>query len=171
MSDISLHDAIRRFRNKLPDVIDGHHNGQAGMFAVIAGRSDCTEAPFFTSIYAFCAVDELVYIFAHPGTALILKTYSPDLFVQTVLKYASLNLNDFLDRYDAITLGPGLGRKFDATDAVLAATDRLDVCVISDVDALWHVTKNAECNGKVVDACRNHNAPIVLMPNLVELRV
>ncbi|KAL6767531.1 hypothetical protein ACKKBF_B35600 [Auxenochlorella protothecoides x Auxenochlorella symbiontica] len=170
----------------IPKLSEDRHKGQAGKIAVIGGCREYTGAPFFSAISALRVGSDIAHVFCTQGAATVIKGYSPELIVHPylpagedrddteklskeaedeVVERAIRAITPWLPKFDAVVVGPGLGRD----DLVLRTASRVlqevverGIPLVVDADGLWMVNSApALVKGK-------HGA-IVLTPNVVEL--
>ncbi|KAL8162214.1 hypothetical protein V2J09_013703, partial [Rumex salicifolius] len=118
-------DAIGILRAITPNLDPTKHKGQAGKIAVIGGCREYTGAPYFSAISALKLGADLSHVFCTRDAAPIIKSYSPELIVHPILEesysvrdeekrsVSEKVLNEFdkwMERFDCIVIGPGLGR-------------------------------------------------------------
>ncbi|CAK1547277.1 unnamed protein product [Leptosia nina] len=155
-------DFMNLTKSVIPDLC-GKHKGEAGKIAVVGGSSDYTGAPYFTAITALKVGADLAYVITPSATALVIKSYSPDLIV---IPYSpSLDLIGILKKVHIVIIGPGLGRE---PNAMKLFYDIVGMCrilkkpMVIDADGLFAVYKNATI-------LKDYPGPgVVLTPNHVE---
>ena len=102
----------------VPPLHPARYKGQAGRVAIIGGCAEYTGAPFFAAMAALRTGADLAHVFCTPGAAPVIKSYAPDLIVHPALQdgpggdaTASLAaIAPWLPRFDAVIVGPGLGK-------------------------------------------------------------
>ncbi|EFN55939.1 hypothetical protein CHLNCDRAFT_57702 [Chlorella variabilis] len=121
---------------------------------------------------------DLSHVFCTEGAATVIKGYSPELIVHPYLpdgrgsqepgpqvREAVAAIEPWLDRFDAVLVGPGLGRDplilFTVAE-VMRAVRRRGVPMVVDADGLWLVNQDPS----LVAGYRN----AVLTPNKVEFQ-
>ena len=120
------------------------HKGDFGRLLVIGGSETYSGAPALTGMGAYAMGVDIVYVAAPETAASIIAGFSPSLITLklkgTRLKTKNLgNLFPFLDKVDAVAIGPGLGvhgETMDAVDAVLNEIEERRLPVLLDADAL-----------------------------------
>jgi len=120
------------------------HKGDFGRLLVIGGSETYSGAPALTGMGAYATGVDIVYVAAPEATASIIAGFSPSLITVklkgTRLKPKNLgDLSPFLDKVDAVAIGPGLGvhgETMDAVDAILNEIEERDLPVLLDADAL-----------------------------------
>eukprot|EP00850_Spirogloea_muscicola_P016578 SM000135S27022 [mRNA] locus=s135:244987:246514:- [translate_table: standard] len=141
----------------MPELGSGAHKGQSGKVAVVGGCREYTGAPYFAALSALKLGADLSHVFCAAAAAPVIKAYSPELIVHPVLRESHdadagggggggggdrgavvdrvvADVAAWLPRFDAVVVGPGLGR---------------DPLVL-------------ECVAKVVEAAREARIPLVL---------
>lgn len=103
----------------------------------------------------------MVYVLTSPSSAPIIKSYSPELIV-----YPNLHLNrhyEILQRADVVVIGPGLGKSFQAIQAVKTVIKQCKVMkkpLVIDSDGLYAIS---------IDRTEFINYPgAILTPNYLE---
>ncbi|KAK6930013.1 ATP/ADP-dependent (S)-NAD(P)H-hydrate dehydratase [Dillenia turbinata] len=118
-------DAENILRTITPKLDLSRHKGQAGKIAVVGGCHEYTGAPYFAAISALKIGADLSHVFCTKEAATVIKTYSPELIVHPVLE-ESYSVRDedrksvlakvlaevdkWMERFDCLVIGPGLGR-------------------------------------------------------------
>lgn len=156
----------------VPKLTHGKYKGQAGKIAVIGGCREYTGAPYFSAISALRVGADLSHVFCTEGAATVIKSYSPELIVhpylpETIdqLPNASASIIQWIDKFDALVIGPGLGRE----DAILSCVADViknarekDIPMIIDADGLWLINKSPE----LIQGYKR----AILTPNAAEFR-
>ncbi|KAL5182434.1 ATP-dependent (S)-NAD(P)H-hydrate dehydratase [Glycine soja] len=138
------------------------HKGQAGNIAVIGGCREYTGAPYFAAISALKIGADLSHVFCTKDAAPVIKSYSPELIVHPVLE-ESYNVGEehkssiaskvlaevdkWLERFDCLVVGPGLGRDpflLDCVSEIMRHARRSNIPIVIDGDGLFLVTNNLE---------------------------
>ncbi|MHA1206774.1 MAG: NAD(P)H-hydrate epimerase, partial [Candidatus Hodarchaeales archaeon] len=95
--------------------------GDKGKILIIGGNEIYSGAPALAALGALQAGSDLVKILAPKYNATAIRSYSPELIVQDYssphLTKKSLEL-DLFNHYDAVLIGPGLGRNSETKEAV-----------------------------------------------------
>jgi NAD(P)H-hydrate epimerase len=119
------------------------HKGTAGHILVVGGSFGLTGAPHLAALAGLRSGAGLATVACPAGLADAIKGGSPDLMTLPLgtgvdwSRDMATALKDELDRFDAVILGPGLGR---APEAMTFALDLLDICelpMVLDADALF----------------------------------
>ncbi|KAJ4766604.1 ATP-dependent (S)-NAD(P)H-hydrate dehydratase [Rhynchospora pubera] len=166
---------------KITPVLDRtRHKGQAGRIAVIGGCREYTGAPYFTAISALKIGADLSHVFCTKDAATVIKSYSPELIVhpileesysvrederETVSSYILAEVRKWLERFDCIVVGPGLGRDpflLNCVSDIMRHARQLSIPIVIDADGLYLVTNN-------IDLVRG-NSLAVLTPNVMEYK-
>ncbi|CAH9099560.1 unnamed protein product [Cuscuta europaea] len=135
-------DAISVLRSITPNLDSTKHKGQAGKIAVVGGCREYTGAPYFAAISALKIGADLSHVFCTKGAAPVIKSYSPELIVHPILEESysirdedksSISANviaevdKWMDRFDCLVVGPGLGRDPFVLDGLFLVTQCLDL--------------------------------------------
>ncbi|KAI3976307.1 hypothetical protein MKX01_021849 [Papaver californicum] len=149
-------------RRITPTLDPNRHKGQAGKVAVIGGCREYTGAPYFAAISALKIGADLSHVFCTKDAAPIIKSYSPELIVHPILE-ESYSIRDeerrsilskvlaevakWMERFDCIVVGPGLGRDpflLDCVSEIMKLARRSNVPIVVDGDGLFLVTNNLD---------------------------
>ncbi|MCW3991227.1 MAG: NAD(P)H-hydrate dehydratase [Candidatus Bathyarchaeota archaeon] len=120
------------------------HKGDFGRLLVIGGSETYSGAPALTAMGAYATGVDIVYVAAPETAASIIAGFSPSMITVKMKgsRLAPKNLGDlspFLDRVDAVAMGPGLGLHKDTVEAVNAILGEIEdkgLPVLLDADAL-----------------------------------
>nr|GEV06764.1 ATP-dependent (S)-NAD(P)H-hydrate dehydratase [Tanacetum cinerariifolium] len=126
--------------------------------AVVGGCREYTGAPYFSAISALKIGADLSHVICSKDAAPVIKTYSPELIVHPLLE-ESYNVRDedkqsistrvlaevdkWLERFDCLVIGPGLGRDpflLDCVSEIMKHARRSNVPMVIDGDGLFLVT-------------------------------
>ncbi|KAL5720334.1 ATP-dependent NAD(P)H-hydrate dehydratase [Ranunculus cassubicifolius] len=173
-------DAESIIRRITPILDPNRHKGQAGKVAVIGGCREYTGAPYFAAISALKLGADLSHVFCTRDAATVIKSYSPELIVHPVLE-ESYNVRDdekgsvsckvlsevakWMERFDCIIVGPGLGRDpflLDCVGEIVKLARQSNVPIVVDGDGLFLVTNS-------IDLIRGYPLA-VLTPNVNEYK-
>ena len=120
------------------------HKGDFGRLLVVGGSETYSGAPALTAMGAYATGVDLVYVAAPETAAPIIAGFSPSL-ITVKLKGGHLKprgirqLGPFLDRADAVAMGPGLGlheETVEAMDILLNLVEEHGLPLLLDADAL-----------------------------------
>jgi NAD(P)H-hydrate epimerase len=120
------------------------HKGDHGSLLVIGGSETYSGAPALASLSAYSTGVDLVYVATPESISDIVAGFSPSL-ITLKLKGSRLNVKNaqsiisFLDKINAVVIGPGLGLHPDTQNAVLEIIENLEkrkITVLIDADAL-----------------------------------
>ncbi|XP_039120384.1 ATP-dependent (S)-NAD(P)H-hydrate dehydratase [Dioscorea cayenensis subsp. rotundata] len=155
-------DAEHVIRKITPLLDPIRHKGQAGKVAIIGGCREYTGAPYFAAISALKIGADLSHVFCTKDAAAVIKSYSPELIVHPVLE-ESYNIRDdekesvsakvlaevvkWMERFDCLVVGPGLGRDpflLDCVSSILRHARQSNVPMVIDGDGLFLVTNNLD---------------------------
>ncbi|RLI31205.1 bifunctional ADP-dependent NAD(P)H-hydrate dehydratase/NAD(P)H-hydrate epimerase [Candidatus Bathyarchaeota archaeon] len=120
------------------------HKGECGRVLVVGGSDLYSGAPALTALAAYRAGVDLVYVAAPEPAAHSIAEFSPSLitlklrgdFLSPSNQWA---VRPFLERVDAVAIGPGLGRReetFEAVKMLLEAVEEARLPVLLDADAI-----------------------------------
>ncbi|GJN06788.1 hypothetical protein PR202_ga24549 [Eleusine coracana subsp. coracana] len=131
-------DAEAVVRRITPPLDRARHKGQAGKIAVIGGCREYTGAPYFAAISALKIGADLSHVFCTKDAATVIKSYSPELIVHPILEESYSVRDDergsvsskilievakWMERFDCIVVGPGLGRDSFLLDGLFLVTN------------------------------------------------
>ncbi|KVH93570.1 YjeF C-terminal domain, carbohydrate kinase-related protein, partial [Cynara cardunculus var. scolymus] len=151
-------DALSILRSICPTVGADKHKGQAGKIAVIGGCREYTGAPYFSAISALKIGADLSHVFCTKDAAPVIKSYSPELIVHPLLEESysvrdeditsSLNkvlteVDKWMERFDCLVIGPGLGRDpflLDCVTDIMKNARQNNIPMVIDGDGLFLVT-------------------------------
>ncbi|KAJ3671497.1 hypothetical protein LUZ60_007576 [Juncus effusus] len=173
-------DAVGIVRRITPSLDPSRYKGQAGKIAVIGGCREYTGAPYFAAISALKIGADLSHVFCTKDAATVIKSYSPELIVHPLLEESYsvreeeremiqskilTEVNKWIERFDCIVVGPGLGRDaflLDCVSGIMRLARQSNIPTVIDADGLFLVTNN-------VDLIKgNYNA--ILTPNKMEYK-
>jgi ATP-dependent NAD(P)H-hydrate dehydratase len=162
---LKLQHILPALQHVVPVLAPDRHKGQAGKVAVIGGCREYTGAPYFSAISALKMGADLAHVFCTAGAATVIKSYSPEIIVHPVLheSYDTGELGDkervdvkdkvmgevskWLERFDCIVIGPGLGRDsllLDCVAEIIVKAKSLNIPLVLDGDGLFLITKEPE---------------------------
>ncbi|KAK5840978.1 ATP-dependent (S)-NAD (P)H-hydrate dehydratase [Gossypium arboreum] len=148
-----------------PSLDPTRHKGQAGKIAVVGGCREYTGAPYFAAISALKIGADLSHVFCTEGAATVIKSYSPELIVHPILEesYNISGVNDegkrdiskkilsefdkWMERFDCLVVGPGLGRDpflLECVSKIMTRARQSNVPIVVDGDGLFLVTNSIE---------------------------
>jgi len=161
----NLQEILPALQNVVPVLAPGRHKGQAGKVAVIGGCREYTGAPYFAAISALKMGADLAHVFCTSGAATVIKSYSPELIVHPIL-HESYDVGDlgeqekgelkdkvladvgkWLERFDCIVIGPGLGRDpllLECVAEVIKEAKSKSIPLVIDGDGLFLITNQPE---------------------------
>ncbi|XP_047091634.1 ATP-dependent (S)-NAD(P)H-hydrate dehydratase-like isoform X2 [Lolium rigidum] len=173
-------DAEAVVRRITPPLDRARHKGQAGKIAVIGGCREYTGAPYFAAISALKVGADLSHVFCTKDAATVIKSYSPELIVHPILEESYSVREDeresvsssiltevtkWMERFDCIVVGPGLGRDsflMDCVSNIMRHARQANIPTVVDGDGLFLITNNI---GLVED-----NPLAILTPNVYEYK-
>ncbi|KAL4420236.1 hypothetical protein ABPG77_011060 [Micractinium sp. CCAP 211/92] len=189
MAAPSKQELLRQVARLVPDLAPDKYKGQAGKIAVVGGCREYTGAPFFASMAALKIGADLSHVFCTDGAATVIKGYSPELIVHPYLpdswqaaqdghgaqqdeeraqkrrEEAVAAVDAWLDRFDAVLVGPGLGRDpltLATVAEIMRGVRRRSLPMVVDADGLWLVNQDPSLVQGYANA--------VLTPNKVEFQ-
>ncbi|KAF2910485.1 ATP-dependent (S)-NAD(P)H-hydrate dehydratase [Oryza sativa Japonica Group] len=173
-------DAEAVVRRITPPLDRARHKGQAGKIAVIGGCREYTGAPYFAAISALKVGADLSHVFCTRDAATVIKSYSPELIVHPILE-ESYSVSDgeresvssriltevakWMERFDCIVVGPGLGRDsflLDCVSNIMRHARQANIPTVVDGDGLFLITNNLS----LVEG----NLLAILTPNVYEYK-
>ncbi|KAL5204354.1 hypothetical protein ABZP36_009225 [Zizania latifolia] len=173
-------DAEAVVRRITPPLDPAQHKGQAGKIAVIGGCREYTGAPYFAAISALKIGADLSHVFCTRDAATVIKSYSPELIVHPILE-ESYSVSDgeretisskilievakWMERFDCIVVGPGLGRDsflLDCVSNIIRHARKANIPTVVDGDGLFLITNNL--------SLVEHNSLAILTPNVYEYK-
>lgn len=183
----SKQELMQHVARLVPDLGPDKYKGQAGKIAVVGGCREYTGAPFFASMAALKIGADLSHVFCTDGAATVIKGYSPELIVHPYLpdswqaaqqgqqqegrqsqrrrEEAVAAVDAWLDRFDAVLVGPGLGRDpltLATVAEIMRGVRRRSLPMVVDADGLWLVNQDPSLVQGYANA--------VLTPNKVEFQ-
>ncbi|WOL11234.1 ATP-dependent (S)-NAD(P)H-hydrate dehydratase [Canna indica] len=174
-SEADAKSIIRRITPALDPI---RYKGQSGKIAVIGGCREYKGAPYFAAISALKVGADLSHVFCTKDAATVIKSYSLELIVHPVLEEsysvrddekASVSakvlseVGNWMERFDCIVVGPGLGRDpflMDCVSDILRRARQASIPTVIDGDGLFLVTNNLDLV--------SGNSLAVLTPNVNE---
>lgn len=163
--------------------LDGRsYKGQSGRIGLLGGSVDFAGAPYYAGMAALRVGAELLYLCTAEEATGPIKSYSPELMVSEVYRWAKISDDDpgvvleeqnrmvakmeaLLPRFHALVIGCGLGRDMrvlNATARVIEMAKERRLPLVLDADALWLVERQPEVVAGYEQA--------VLTPNAAEFR-
>jgi len=120
------------------------HKGDFGRVLVVGGSETYSGAPALTALGAYATGVDIVYVAAPEAVASIISGFSPSIITVKLKgkRLAPRNLEEispFLERVDAVAMGPGLGlhdETAEASNTLLAQVEEKGLPVLLDADAL-----------------------------------
>jgi len=145
------------------------HKGDHGSLLVVGGSETYSGAPALTAMGAYAVGVDLVYVAAPETAASIIAGFSPSL-ITVKLKGKRLTpknldqLPPFLERVDAVALGPGLGVDDETVEAACTLIDWVEerrLPLLLDADALKGFAERRRMLG----------TPVVFTPHAGEFKI
>ncbi|VFQ60173.1 unnamed protein product [Cuscuta campestris] len=173
-------DSVSVLRSITPNLIYTKHKGQAGKIAVVGGCREYTGAPYFAAISALKIGADLSHVFCTKDAGSVIKSYSPELIVHPVLEESycirdedrssvsakvMAEVDKWMDRFDCLVVGPGLGRDpflLECVSNIIRHARKCNLPMVIDGDGLFLVT---QC----LDLVRGYPLA-VLTPNVNEYK-
>ncbi|DBB02509.1 hypothetical protein WJX82_002911 [Trebouxia sp. C0006] len=160
-------EALGKFSYEVvPQLSSELSKGMSGKVATIGGCREYTGAPYFASITCLRVGADLSHCFCTSGAATVIKSYSPELIVhpylpdstdydddlaedkkQKIFDKSLGAIKHWLERFDTIIIGPGLGRDEMVHHVVIEAIKWMrenNKHMVLDADGLYIVTKNLD---------------------------
>jgi len=158
---------IRSMKKLIPPLNYSSHKGQSGRIAVIGGSEEFTGAPYFAAISALKVGADLIHVFCSKSASPVIKSYSPELIVHPLLDESNglIEMLKWLERMNAVVIGPGLGRlpeTFDVVTKIISYLRENEIPVVIDADGLFLISKQPDIIKGYTKA--------VLTPNVVEFK-
>jgi len=135
----------------LPKLDDAMHKGTAGKLLIAGGSPGLTGAPVLAALGALRAGAGLVTVACPQGIEVALKTGHPDIMtlpLDTGQKWTSDMAREIAERitqFDALVVGPGMGRGADAADFLSSLATALGTRAAGDgpsADAAGHAGRS-----------------------------
>lgn len=181
-------------KKTIPSLTSKSHKGSSGRISVLGGSEKYTGAPFYASMSALRTGADLATIYCASEASVPIKTYSPELMVESVYdanimnsklqtheKNQNVHIQEMvekvlsgIDRTHALIIGPGLGREPNvmmATAEVIKEAKRKGISMILDADALYLIS--LEEYRHVISELSSPSpskSVVVLTPNVVEYK-
>ncbi|CAL5395508.1 unnamed protein product [Camellia sinensis] len=149
------------------DIKNGFSTQDEWKIAVIGGCREYTGAPYFSAISALKIGADLSHVFCTKDAAPVIKSYSPELIVHPILEesysgadlvevtfrddedkrstsdYVLAEVVTWMERFDCLVVGPGLGRDpflLDCVSNIMKHARQSNVPIVIDGDGLFLVT-------------------------------
>lgn len=184
-------------KKTIPSLTSTSHKGSSGRISVLGGSEKYTGAPYYASMSALRTGADLATIYCASEASVPIKTYSPELMVESVYEANYMNskvqkgdseknhhvliqqmvekvLSGVLDRTHVLIIGPGLGREANvmmATAEIIKEAKRKGISMVLDADALYLISLQ-----EYRDVISELSSPspsgsvVVLTPNVVEYK-
>ncbi|MBG0789320.1 MAG: NAD(P)H-hydrate dehydratase [Desulfovibrionaceae bacterium] len=152
----------------IPAPAPSMHKGKAGHLLILGGSEGLTGAPHLAAMGALRAGAGLVTAACPGGLADSVKSGSPDIMtlpLGTGTQWSPSMMEELmphLSRFDAVVVGPGMGRSSNTPVLVLSVVAEQAIPMVLDADALYGLARFP----KVVDELREH---AVLTPHPGEM--
>lgn len=161
MGNSKLDQTVLALRAVVPALSLSRHKGQAGKIAVIGGCREYTGAPYFSAISALKVGADLSHVFCTLGAATVIKSYSPELIVHPILEESYnvkgeeyevitkvlAEVDKWLERFDCLVIGPGLGRDpflLKCVAEIIRRARHNQIPLVIDGDGLFIITNDPE---------------------------
>ncbi|KAH7291212.1 hypothetical protein KP509_29G006600 [Ceratopteris richardii] len=161
MASLKLDLILPALRAIVPALSASRHKGQAGKVGVIGGCREYTGAPYFSAISALKVGADLSHVFCTQGAGTVIKSYSPELIVHPILEESYemkkekkevldkvlSEMRKWLDRFDCLVVGPGLGRDpflLDCVSEIIQEAKQKEIPLVIDGDGLFLITNSPE---------------------------
>lgn len=136
----------------------GMHKGSSGHVLIIGGSSGLAGAPMLAALAAMRAGAGLATIACPAGIAPEAKASRPEIMLLPLGAGAQWtadlmdDLTPALARFDAVVVGPGLGRDMGAADFLRAYLDASKLPTVFDADALNHLASKKDLLKKIKES-------------------
>ncbi|NDV20512.1 NAD(P)H-hydrate dehydratase [Pseudodesulfovibrio sp. JC047] len=147
---VDHHLITREIMHLIPHVSPTMHKGKAGHVLILGGSAGLTGAPHLAGLGALRSGAGLVTIGCPGGVADAIKAGSPDIMTLPLGEgstwkpsLAHLVLNE-LSRFDAVILGPGIGRDTETQAFIAAFIRECTQPIILDADALFALAQSMD---------------------------
>ena len=112
MVEANIDRFIFLMRQLLPTYQRHHYKGLTGKVAVIGGSKTYSGAPYFAAMAALRTGSDLSFVYCHEDAALAIKSYSPEIIVNSVWSKMAKEeqIRPVFQVAKSIVVGPGLGR-------------------------------------------------------------
>jgi NAD(P)H-hydrate epimerase len=118
--------------------------GDFGKLLVIGGNKEYTGAPALSAMAALKTGVDIVSVAAPKRAADIIAGFSPDLITHTAEINQVKDLLAYSKQFDAVVIGPGLGRNPDSKKAAAEFIKKCSLPIVIDGDAIHAVADNKE---------------------------
>ncbi|MDI6723349.1 MAG: NAD(P)H-hydrate dehydratase [Methanobacterium sp.] len=117
------------------------HKGNNGTVLVVGGSQDYSGAPTLAALSAFKSGVDLVYVASPKSVAPTIRSYSPDLIVNTlsnefIVEDDVEKILELSERADSIVIGCGMGRDEETASALNELVEEIKKPMLFDADAL-----------------------------------
>lgn len=142
------------------------HKGNNGTVLVVGGSRDYSGAPALAALSAFKSGVDLVYIASPRSVASTIRSYSPDLIVNTlsnelIVEEDVEKILELSNRADSVVIGCGIGRDEETASALNEVVMDIKKPMLFDADAL----KLLE-----IDLLKKINSDVVVTPHSAEFK-
>jgi len=133
--------------HSLPAPTPAMHKGKGGHVLILGGSEGLTGAPHLAAMGALRAGAGLVTVACPGGLADSVKAGSPDVMtlpLETGTRWSpsmTERLLPHLERFDAVVVGPGMGRSSDTPEFVLSVVAEQSIPMVLDADALYSLSR------------------------------
>ena len=150
--DIGIPDEAETFlgkgdllRLKTRDILS--HKGNNGTVLVVGGSQDYSGAPTLAALSAFKSGVDLVYVACPRSVASTIRSYSPDLIVNTlsedfIVEEDVPKILELSNRADSVVIGCGMGRNEETASALNELVEEIKKPMLFDADALKLLNPN-----------------------------
>lgn len=135
---------LQTVKTIVPKLTSDLYKGQSGRICVFGGCIMYTGAPYFAAISALKTGADLVHVICEQQAGQVIKSYSAELIVHPVLdtEYALEEIDQWLPRFHAVVIGPGLGRNQSMLGRISIIIEKVkshNIPLVIDADGLWHL--------------------------------
>ncbi len=142
------------------------HKGNNGTVLVVGGSQDYSGAPMLAGLSAFKSGVDLVYIASPRSVASTIRSYSPDLIVNTLTDEFIVDedvekIVGLSKKVDSVVIGCGMGRDEETASALNELVEEIKKPMLFDADALKLLD---------VDLIKKIESDIVVTPHKAEFK-
>lgn len=179
-------------KRTIPQLDSNCYKGSSGRIGILGGSEKYTGAPYYAAMSALRTGADLATVFCAQEAAIPIKSYSPELMVDSVYSASNMQSDDenivekeiddmvtkvvsSLDRLHCVVIGPGLGRDVNvlkATARIIQEARQLGVNLVLDADALYLLSLK-EYHYLILKKSQSEctkTGSLILTPNVVEYK-
>ncbi|GFH61392.1 hypothetical protein CTEN210_17868 [Chaetoceros tenuissimus] len=179
-------------KRTIPQLDSNCYKGSSGRIGILGGSEKYTGAPYYAAMSALRTGADLATVFCAQEAAIPIKSYSPELMVDSVYSASNMQSDDenivekeiddmvhkvvsSLERLHCVVIGPGLGRDVNvlkATARIIQEARQLGVNLVLDADALYLLSLK-EYHYLILKKSQSECTKtgfLILTPNVVEYK-